>query len=213
MEKGITVEQIHAASERLKRAGIEVGFFLQFGYPGETRDDIERTLELVRRCQPDDVGVSVSYPLPGTAFHERVRAELGDKRNWTDSDDLAMLYNGPYSTDFYRCLHRVVHKELRLRSASRALAGRARPRSSRRRLPRRALALVYNALTLPLERARLERLARAPHAGIGPLVPALGPELAARPTEQDTKAAERRRDDGFADEQGSRYPQRSAAGE
>ena len=29
---------------RLRAAGIEVGFFLQFGYPGETRDDIEQTL-------------------------------------------------------------------------------------------------------------------------------------------------------------------------
>ena len=36
MEKGTRVEQIAAAARRLHDAGIEVGFFLQFGYPGET---------------------------------------------------------------------------------------------------------------------------------------------------------------------------------
>ena len=92
MEKGTRVEQIAAATRRLHEAGIEVGFFLQFGYPGETLDDIEQTLEMVRECRPDDIGVSVSYPLPGTPFYERVKAQLGDKQNWVDSDDLAMMY-------------------------------------------------------------------------------------------------------------------------
>jgi anaerobic magnesium-protoporphyrin IX monomethyl ester cyclase len=66
MEKGIRVEQIAEATRRLRAAGIEVAFFLQFGYPGETLIDIQRTLQMVRRCAPDDIGVSVSYPLPGT---------------------------------------------------------------------------------------------------------------------------------------------------
>ncbi|MGA7670637.1 MAG: radical SAM protein, partial [Nitrolancea sp.] len=115
MEKGTRVEQIHEASRRLHEAGIEVGFFLQFGYPGESLDDIEATFEMVRQCRPDDIGMSVSYPLPGTPFHERVRHELGVKQNWLDSNDLAMLYRGPYSTEFYRQLHTVLHKEFRAR--------------------------------------------------------------------------------------------------
>ena len=51
-----------------------MAFFLQFGYPGETRADIEKTLQMVRDCQPDDIGMSVSYPLPGTTFYDRSRA-------------------------------------------------------------------------------------------------------------------------------------------
>ena len=80
MDKGTKVEQIYAAAERLHQAEIEVGFFLQFGYPGETREDIERTLQMVRDCKPDDIGMSVSYPLPGTKFHETVKQELGVNR-------------------------------------------------------------------------------------------------------------------------------------
>ena len=113
MDKGDSVEDIYNAVQLLRARGIEVGFFLQFGYPGETWEDVQKTLKMVRECAPDDIGISVSYPLPGTKFFERVKMELGDKQNWQDSEDLAMLYRGPFPTDFYRILHGRVHYEFR----------------------------------------------------------------------------------------------------
>ena len=117
MDKGDKVEDIYRATRLLREHGIEVGFFLQFGYPGETWQDVQKTLKMVRECGPDDIGISVSYPLPGTKFFERVKLELGEKQNWVDSDDLAMLYRGPFPTEFYRILHGRVHYEFRLRQA------------------------------------------------------------------------------------------------
>jgi hypothetical protein len=67
---------------------------------------------MIRETQPDDIGVSVSYPLPGTVFYERVAAQLGSKRNWSHSDDLAMMHQGAYSTDFYRALRDALHLEV-----------------------------------------------------------------------------------------------------
>ncbi|HET9588847.1 MAG TPA: radical SAM protein, partial [Anaerolineales bacterium] len=113
MEKGDRVEDIYHAARLLRRHEIGVGFFLQFGYPGETWDDVRKTLKMVRDCAPDDIGISVSYPLPGTKFFERVKMELGQKQNWVDSQDLAMLYRGPFPTEFYRILHGRVHYEFR----------------------------------------------------------------------------------------------------
>lgn len=115
MDKGDKVEDIYRAANLLRENGIEVGFFLQFGYPGEMWDDVQKTLKMVRECAPEDIGISVSYPLPGTKFFERVKLELGEKQNWTDSDDLAMLYHGPFPTEFYRILHGRVHYEFRAR--------------------------------------------------------------------------------------------------
>lgn len=117
MDKGDKVEDIYRAAERLHANGIQVGFFLQFGYPGETWGDVQLTLKMVRECMPDDIGISVSYPLPGTKFFERVKLELGEKQNWVDSDDLAMLYRGPFPQEFYRILHGRTHYEFRLRRA------------------------------------------------------------------------------------------------
>ena len=113
MDKGDTVQDIYDAATILRVNGIEVGFFLQFGYPGETWDDVQKTLKMVRECAPDDIGISVSYALPGTKFFERVKLELGEKQNWVDSEDLAMLYRGPFPTEFYRILHGRVHYEFR----------------------------------------------------------------------------------------------------
>lgn len=164
MEKGTRVEQIYEATRKLHEHGVKVGFFLQFGYPGETRADIELTLQMVRDLQPDDIGISVSYPLPGTRFYEAVRHELGERANWIDSQDLAMLYRGPFRTEFYRQLHTVVHKEYRSRKAWAEIARLLRqPSALRPGHLRRAAALIYHQLTLPAARSRLDALARLPH--------------------------------------------------
>ncbi|MCP4442046.1 MAG: radical SAM protein [Aureispira sp.] len=110
MDKGTKIEQIYEATKLLKRKGVKVAFFLQFGYLGETMEDIEKTIQMVLDLMPDDIGISVSYPLPGTKFFEVVQSQLKDKQNWEDSDDLAMMYKATFSPDFYRRLHRLVHK-------------------------------------------------------------------------------------------------------
>jgi anaerobic magnesium-protoporphyrin IX monomethyl ester cyclase len=159
MDKGTRVEQIYEAARLLHEAGIEVGFFLQFGYPGEEREDIEKTLQMVRDCRPDDIGMSVSYPLPGTKFHDRVRDQLGVKQNWLDSNDLAMLYHGTYSTAFYRQLHTVLHKEFRTRKYRDELRSVARqPNQWRKRHLRQLAGVAAHTVGLPLERQRLNRL-------------------------------------------------------
>lgn len=109
MDKGTTVEQIGQASNMLKRHGIKPAFFLQFGYLDETVEDIELTLKMLKQLVPAEIGISVSYPLPGTGFYEKVKQQLGDKTNWTDSDDLALMFRNTYSPEFYKQLHRYVH--------------------------------------------------------------------------------------------------------
>jgi anaerobic magnesium-protoporphyrin IX monomethyl ester cyclase len=188
MEKGTRVEQIYEAANRLHAAGIEVGFFLQFGYPGETREDIEMTLQMVRDCRPDDIGMSVSYPLPGTKFHDWVRDQLGVKQNWLDSNDLAMLYKGTYTTDFYRQLHRVLHKEFRARKNRESLTRTLRqPQRVRPHHLRQVAAMTAQIASLPIERRKLNALERQPQAGITTIPLVLDPSAAARPSAQQAQ--------------------------
>jgi anaerobic magnesium-protoporphyrin IX monomethyl ester cyclase len=113
MEKGSSVAEARTATRLLKAAGIRACWFIQLGYPGETWEDICLTRNLIVKEQPDDIGVSVAYPLPGTRFHELVKAGLGERRNWRDSDDLAMLFEGTYSSLFYRLVRDQLHDEVR----------------------------------------------------------------------------------------------------
>jgi anaerobic magnesium-protoporphyrin IX monomethyl ester cyclase len=112
MDKGLNLAAVIGARARLRDAGIRACYFLQFGYPGEGWAEIQDTVAFVRETRPDDVGISFSYPLPGTAFYERVRMQLGEKRNWTDSDDLCIMFKAAYTTDFYSAVREALHAEV-----------------------------------------------------------------------------------------------------
>ena len=117
MNKGIRVADIHIARARLGAAGIRVGFFIQLGYLGEELPDILATRELIETARPDDVGVSVAYPLPGTKFHELVSGQLGEKTHWQASGELAMMFQGTYTSAFYREVRDLLHEGVRVSSA------------------------------------------------------------------------------------------------
>jgi radical SAM superfamily enzyme YgiQ (UPF0313 family) len=113
MDKGTTVEQIYMSRMLLKKFNINSAFFLQFGYPGETKEDIDATLKMVMDLMPDNIGISVTYPLPGTKLFERVSQELKEKTNWQHSDELAMMFTNTYPKQFYKILQRYVHSRYR----------------------------------------------------------------------------------------------------
>jgi len=107
---------------------------------------------------PDDIGVSVSYPLPGTLFYEKVKDDLGGKANWTDSDDLAMMFRNRQRPLYYKRLHRYVHKRYRRKQALHALY-QAMDRTSFE--PRTILSGLYYVPATMVERMRLARLVRS----------------------------------------------------
>jgi anaerobic magnesium-protoporphyrin IX monomethyl ester cyclase len=53
--------------------------------------------------------------LPGTKFYERVKGELLEKANWTDSDELAVMFRNNFPSRFYKELQRYLHKRFRSR--------------------------------------------------------------------------------------------------
>jgi anaerobic magnesium-protoporphyrin IX monomethyl ester cyclase len=113
MDKGTNVQQIFEATRLLKMNGIKPSFFIQFGYPGENYEDIKKTISMINKLLPYEIGISVSYPLPGTVFYEKVKSELKEKTNWTDSNEMALLFHNNYQPAFYKQLHSYVHKSYR----------------------------------------------------------------------------------------------------
>jgi anaerobic magnesium-protoporphyrin IX monomethyl ester cyclase len=112
MNKGTRVADILQSRRLLAAAGIRAAFFLQLGYLGEELDDILATRRLVDEARPDDVGVSVSYPLPGTRFYETVKEQMNGKTHWRESSDLDMMFAGTYRSDFYRQVRDLLHDQV-----------------------------------------------------------------------------------------------------
>jgi anaerobic magnesium-protoporphyrin IX monomethyl ester cyclase len=136
MDKGTTVEAGRAATRLLKKHGVRVCWFIQLGYPSETWEDLLATRDLIRAEAPDEIGVSVAYPLPGTIFHDRVRAQLGRQRNWKDSGDLAMLFQGTFDSNLYRQVRNILHAEVETGLADDAAWDELEDRVDQHRSPR-----------------------------------------------------------------------------
>jgi anaerobic magnesium-protoporphyrin IX monomethyl ester cyclase len=137
MNKGTSVEEIMEAREHLRAEDIRVGYFIQLGYLDEQLDDILATRELIETSQPDDIGVSVAYPLPGTQFYDVVKEQLRKKTNWQDSDDLEMMFEGTYSSDFYRAVRNLLHEQVTVQARSRQPGSHEQREAARRELGRR----------------------------------------------------------------------------
>lgn len=82
VKKGTTVEQNEKAIRLAKDVGLFVSISVIIGYPGETKDMLQETINLIRKAEPDDVYLCVATPYPGTELRNLVE-EMG----WEMSDD------------------------------------------------------------------------------------------------------------------------------
>lgn len=165
MDKGTTVRQIYESTRLLKKYGIHPSFFIQFGYLGETKEDIKRTIRMINELLPYEIGISVSYPLPGTLFYEKVKNDLKEKSNWTDSDELALMFRNTYQPAFYKQLHRYVHKTYRMHIAIENIKQILRkPVAITASTFRKAASLAYYAPATFLAKQKLSLLERNPSA-------------------------------------------------
>jgi radical SAM superfamily enzyme YgiQ (UPF0313 family) len=163
MDKGTTIEQIYTATRILKKNGIHPSFFIQFGYPGETKEDIVKTIRMINELLPYEIGISVSYPLPGTPFYEKVKNQLHEKANWTDSDELALMFRNTYAPAFYKQLHRYVHKSYRKHIAIQHLKRLfTKPSAISSRGLKKAMSFLYYAPAAWIDKQKLNTLENIP---------------------------------------------------
>ncbi len=159
MDKGTTIEQIKESTMLMKAAGIKPSFFIQFGYPGELKEDIQLTINMINELLPFEIGISVSYPLPGTSFYEKVRADLKQKTNWTDSDEMALMFTNTFPPSYYKQLHRYVHQNYHKHLAKNSLVKLINnPLSANIKSIRKAVSVLYHAPATLIEGMKLRKL-------------------------------------------------------
>ena len=120
MDRGVTVEQVQSAVSLCKQRNIQTGMFLMWGYEGEELQDIEATIEHVKRTDPDIFFTTVSYPIKGTPYYERVAKSLVQLKPWNISSDREITVQGRHSTKFYEFADRLLQDEVKLARMQRA---------------------------------------------------------------------------------------------
>jgi anaerobic magnesium-protoporphyrin IX monomethyl ester cyclase len=114
MNKGQTREEILRATTLTRKAGMVQHWFIMFGYPGETVEDVERTVEMILDVAPESISTTVVYPIKGTPLYENVKG-LMTSGQWSRSDDVEMMFRNRYPARFYRWTVFRVNTSLRLR--------------------------------------------------------------------------------------------------
>ena len=114
MERGVTVEEVRSAVAQAKARGIKAGMFLMWGYEGEELDDIEATVEHVKRTDPDVFFTTVSYPIKGTPYFEAVSSRLVSPGAWPESSDRDYRIRGRHSRRFYQYADQLLRSEVEL---------------------------------------------------------------------------------------------------
>ncbi len=114
MERGVTAEQVRRAVALARANGIETGMFLMWGYDGEQISDVEATVEHVKACRPDIFFTTVSYPIKGTPYFERVRERLVSIEPWMQSSDRNVAIAGRHSRAFYKRADELLRTEMAL---------------------------------------------------------------------------------------------------
>ncbi|SDD25131.1 hypothetical protein SAMN05216464_101210 [Mucilaginibacter pineti] len=146
----------------MKKQGLKPSFFIQFGYPGETKEDIALTIRMINEHLPHEIGISVSYPLPGTLFYDRVKADLQQKTNWTDSDEMALMFSNTFSPGYYKQLHKYVHQNYHAHLATYNLLKLLKnPFKPDVKKIRKAVSVLYHAPATLIERYKLNQLEKA----------------------------------------------------
>jgi radical SAM superfamily enzyme YgiQ (UPF0313 family) len=162
MDKGITVDQIRKSTKAMKKVGIKPSFFIQFGYPGEEKADIAQTIKMINELLPFEIGISVSYPLPGTVFYDRVKADLKKKTNWTDSDEMALMFTNTFPATYYKQLHKYVHKNYHMHLAKNSMVKLLKnPLSVNVSNLKKAASVLYYTPATYIERIKLNQLEKA----------------------------------------------------
>ena len=112
MQRGVTVEQVQKAVALAKENGIQTGMFLMWGYEGEDISDIEATVAHVKKCRPDVFFTTVSYPIKGTPYFDKVSQRLVSIKPWAESTDRDFAVIGRHSRAFYRQADELLRREM-----------------------------------------------------------------------------------------------------
>jgi radical SAM superfamily enzyme YgiQ (UPF0313 family) len=111
MDRRVNVNQVRDMIQMSKKYGIETGTFIMLGYPGETEEDIEETIDHIKSSNPDYFTITLAYPIKGTDFFREVEADLNNSFSWELNTDRERVFNRTYSRKYYDfAIRRVVNE-------------------------------------------------------------------------------------------------------
>lgn len=88
IRKGVTVNQLKEFTYNAKKAGLKILADFVIGFPGESKETIMETNQVIKEIKPDILQVAVATPIPGTEFYRYCKDS-----GYISNDDLESSIN------------------------------------------------------------------------------------------------------------------------
>ncbi len=102
MDRRVDVNVVKEAIQKTNELGMQTGTFIMLGYPGETTEDIDETIQYLKEANPTEYTITVAYPIKGTSLYNEVESKIINELNWETSTDRQIEFERTYSIKFYK---------------------------------------------------------------------------------------------------------------
>lgn len=112
MNRRVDVNQVREMIKLVQKHSMQAGTFIMLGYPGETEEDIEETINHLKESNPEYFTITVAYPIKGTELFAEVEAVQTNNFNWEKNSDRDRDFKRTYSRKYYDFAVRRVTNEV-----------------------------------------------------------------------------------------------------
>ncbi|MBI3520054.1 MAG: radical SAM protein [Bacteroidetes bacterium] len=117
MDRRVDVMQTREMIRLAKKYGIEAGTFIMLGYPGETKEDIQHTIDHLVQADPSQYTITIAYPIKGTELYSDVKNELLNHHlEWETSTDRDIDFKRTHPKQYYQYAIQWVMNEVYLQT-------------------------------------------------------------------------------------------------
>ncbi|HMB62192.1 MAG TPA: radical SAM protein [Eudoraea sp.] len=102
MDRRVDIDVVKEMIRKTNALGMESGTFIMLGYPGETTEDIRKTIAYLKDARPTHYTITIAYPIKGTALYHEVENLINVQPDWETSTDREIDFKRTYPKKFYK---------------------------------------------------------------------------------------------------------------
>ncbi len=120
MKRQVDINKVAEMMQLTQQYGIEAGTFIMVGYPTETEEDINLTIDYLKTANPDSFTITVAYPIKGTGLYTQIEKDIVVQPEWATSTDRQIDFKRTYSRKYYDYAVRRIVNEVNFNKEKRA---------------------------------------------------------------------------------------------
>ena len=118
MNKKTTTEMAEKTIQRFAQTDIRTAGFFMVGYPGETLETIEITIQWALSLPLDEISFTVPYPLPGTRLYERVMG-VDENTDWQYESENRLVFSSDFDETYLKDRIATAYKQFEAQQGTR----------------------------------------------------------------------------------------------